>query len=152
MTKKLSRSAAVMAVAGLALSLTACSGSDQSVQEACDIALPKLASIESEIDPNSADYDATSKADRDEFMAPILEEIQAIPDTVDNTEVKSAFQDYSNIMQATSDLMEEFDIGSLEPGSTEATEKQAELNEALGERSESLMNVIENINTLCGPA
>lgn len=152
MTKKLFRSTAIMAVAGLALSLAACSGSDQNVQEACDIAIPQLAAIESDISPESDDYDATSKADRDKFMAPILEEIKAIPKDIDNTEVKSAFQDYSNIMQETSDLMDEFDVGSLEPGSDQAEEKQTELNEALGTKSESLMNVIENLNTLCGPA
>lgn len=141
-----------MAATGLALSLAACSTSTQSVDEACEIALPQLAALEAELVPRYSDYDAAAKSDRDELMGPILEEIRAIPSTVENNEVKTVFEDYSNAMQDMSDLLDEFNIESLDPASAEAVQKQEELDELLAEKSESFMLIIERLNTLCGPA
>ena len=152
MQKKLFRSAALMAAAALALSIAACSNSTQSTEEACEIALPQLAALEAEMVPRYSDYDAASKSDRDELMAPILEEIRAIPGTVENDEVKAVFEEYSNAMQDMSDVLDEFNIESLDSGSVEAEQKQEELDALLAEKSESFMLIIERLNTLCTPA
>lgn len=152
MKNRFLRSAVLTAATAIALSLAACSNSTQSVEEACEIALPQLAALEAELVPRYNDYDAASKSDRDELIAPILEEIRAMPGTVENDEVKSVFEDYSNAMQEMSDLWDEFNIESLDPSNTEAEQKQEELDALLAQKSESFMLIIERLNTLCTPA
>lgn len=156
MLKKFARTGALVAAAGLALSMSACSGG-QSVAEACKVANETVNEVNQ--DTQQIMQDALSGGDMTELFAPVEKALDDAQSKITNEEVATKLgkvQDEFSAMSSKLEGVEMPDMSNIDPTDPDAMadleSQQAELEQLstdMQESSEALMAAGQDLQETC---
>lgn len=141
--KSTTKVASVLGVAGLALSLAACSGG-QSVAEACKIANETVAEANTNLESTVTEV-MGGNADMNELFAPIKQSLKDAESKISNSEVSDALKGISGDFTSVSELLGDFklpDLTDLDVTNPEDVKKFEDLQK----QSESMLGDLESVS------
>lgn len=146
--------------AALMVTLSACSGGEQSVAEACGVieaeVTAPLEGMATSLDSSLGDMMYGIEVDLDAEFAPLLTAMDEAGEKVSNTEVKEALTDFRGGFQQMVDVLQSVELPNLDSTNmtdpeaiAQAEEASQKLSEALGESSRAFEASTVKIAELC---